>query len=346
MSALTLVRQQVARAAVRHQVAPQALPLESEAAHLKGVQEENAALAERYWLLLQAHLADGDEQSLYRGYEFSRQALMEGCGLLQLSEIHDLALQRLPVDARPEGPMHRAAGAFFAECLSPFEMSHRGAQEGARALRHLNEVLEGELKRIAHVLHDEAGQLLALVHIAVGDVASEVPPQARGGLEKVELLLTQIETELRSLSHEWRPTVLDHLGLLPALELLTGKVAKRTGMKIRLIGNADTRMSSTVETALYRIVQEALNNATRHAQAGNVRIEVQCTPYQVTCSVRDDGKGFDPNRKAQTEGLGLTGIRERVATLGGTLRLISEPANGTTVQVTIPLGGRHANSCS
>lgn len=330
---------------VHRQFAPPALPLESEAAHQQGRQEGNAALAERYWLLLQAHLTNGDELSLNRGYEFARQALLEGCGLLQLAGIHDLALQRLRVDARPEDPMHRAAGAFFAECLSPFEMSHRGAQEGARALRHLNDVLEGELKRIAHVLHDEAGQLLALVHIAVGDVASEVPPQARGGLEKVELLLTQIENELRSLSHEWRPTVLDHLGLLPALESLTGKVAKRTGMKISVIGDAGTRMSSAVETALYRIVQEALNNAARHAQAGTVRIEVQSTPYQATCSIRDDGRGFDPNREAATEGLGLTGIRERVTALGGTLRLISEPTNGTTVQVTIPLGGRHANSC-
>src|SRR5258708_16756183 len=97
-------------------------------------------------------------------------------------------------------------------------MGHRGAQEGARALRQLNEVLEGELKRIAHWLHDEAGQLLASVHIAVVDVASDLPPEARRRFEEVERLLNQIEMELLNLSHELRPPVLATLVLLPTLE--------------------------------------------------------------------------------------------------------------------------------
>jgi signal transduction histidine kinase len=303
-------------------------------------QAKNATLAERYWEILQAYLADGSEASLSRGYELARQAMVEGCGVLELAEIHDTSLRRLRAESRTEDRLLRATSAFFAECLSPFEMSHRGAQEGARALRHLNEVLESELKRIAHVLHDQAGQLLASVHIAVVDVANEVPPQARTRFEKVEQLLAQVEAELRNLSHEWRPTVLDNLGLLPALEFLAENVAKRTGIPVIVTGEAgtDVRLPGTVETALYRIVQEALNNAIKHAAARSVWIELQYLPYLVTCSVRDDGRGFDAGREPKALGLGLTGIRERVNALGGSLRLVTTPLNGTTLQASIPLG--------
>jgi signal transduction histidine kinase len=225
-----------------------------------------------------------------------------------------------------------AAGDFFAECLSPFEMSHRGAQEGTRALRHLNEVLEGELKRIAHALHDEAGQLLASVHIALAEIASELPPDASMRLEEVKRLLKQIEVELRNVSHDLRPTVLDNLGLVPALEFLADRVAKRTG-------NTSTRLPDAVETALYRIVQEALNNAVKHAHASSIKIDLLHTPSRVACSVCDDGLGFDAHRQQAVPGLGLNGIRDRLNALGGTFLLTTEPLRGTTIQADIPLRG-------
>ena len=298
-----------------------------------------AMLAERYWAILQEYLAYSSEASLSRGYELGRQALVDDCGVLELAEIHHGALRRLSAEACSDGRTLGAAGDFFAECLSPFEMSHRGAQEGTRALRHLNEVLEGELRRIAQALHDEAGQLLASVHIAVADAASDLPPKERGRLEKVAGMLTEVETGLRNLSHEWHPTILDDLGLLPALEFLAQKVAKRAGVDVSVRGDSGARLPAAVETALYRIVQEALNNAIRHAAARSVRIELQCTPYTVKCSVCDDGRGFDANRPPHTQGLGLIGIRERVSALGGSLRLVTEPLNGTTIQTEIPLGG-------
>jgi signal transduction histidine kinase len=207
------------------------------------------------------------------------------------------------------------------------------------ALRHLNEILEGELKRVAHVLHDEAGQLLASVHLAIADVASEFPPAARARFETVERLLAQIESELRSLSHEWCPTVLDDLGLLPALEFLAEKVSRRTGINVCVIGAAGGRLPSAVEMALYRVAQEALNNAVKHAAARAVWIELQRLPHEVVCSVRDDGKGFDASRRPAVRGLGLIGIRERLAALGGSLRLITRPAKGTTIHAAIPLAG-------
>jgi len=226
----------------------------------------------------------------------------------------------------------------FAACLSPFEMSHRGAQEGTRALRRLNEILEGELKRIAHALHDEAGQLLASVHIAVAEVAGGLPPEYRARFDEVERLLKQIEMELRSLSHELRPTVLDNLGLVPALEMLAERVAKRSGLVVAVSGNMHARLPPTVETALYRIVQEALNNAVKHAHAKSVTIDLQHTPLKVACSVRDDGIGFAKQKQPGMQGLGLIGIRERLNALGGLLRVVSKPQRGTTLLVDIPLG--------
>jgi len=299
----------------------------------------DAKLAERYWGILREFLEHSDEASLNRGYEFARKAMVDGCGVLELADIHHRALRRLWTESRPDDRLLWAAGDFFAECLSPFEMSHRGALEGTRALRHLNEVLEGELKRIAHALHDEAGQLLASVHIALAEVASELPPQASMRFEEVEGLLKQIEVELRNVSHDLRPTVLDNLGLVPALEFLAEKVAKRTGLKVIVTGDASTRLPAAIETALYRIVQEAVNNAVKHAHASSVRIELQRTPSNVACSVRDDGRGFDAHRQQGAHGLGLKGIRERLSALGGTLRLTTEPRQGTTIQAEIPLGG-------
>jgi len=217
-------------------------------------------------------------------------------------------------------------------------MSHRGAQEGTRALRRLNEILEGELKRIAHALHDEAGQLLASVHIAVAEVAGGLPPEYRARFDEVERLLKQIEMELRSLSHELRPTVLDNLGLVPALEMLAERVTKRTGLAVSIAGELHARLPPTVETALYRIVQEALNNAVKHAHAKSVAIDLQHTPLKVACSVRDDGIGFAKQKQPGMQGLGLIGIRERLNALGGLLRVVSGPQRGTTLLVDIPLG--------
>lgn len=298
----------------------------------------DAELAQRYREILQEYLREGGEALRSRGYDLARQALVDGHGVLDMADIHHRALQQLCAESQLDVRLLKTAGDFFAECLSPFEMSHRGAQEGARALRHLNEFLEGELKRIAHALHDEAGQLLASVHIAVVDIASEMPPQARLRFEKVERLLTQIEVELRNLSHGLRPTVLDNLGLMPALEFLAERVAKRNGLSVFVTGGDGARLPTAVETALYRIVQEALNNAVKHAQASSIKIELQRTPMKVVCSVRDNGQGFDVHRQSGATGLGLIGIRERLNALGGSLHLAAEPQHGTTIRAEIPLG--------
>ena len=296
-------------------------------------------LAERYLDILHEYVRGTDETSLSHGYELARRALVDGCGILELAAIHHQTLRQLIMEHGASDELLVSAGKFFAECLSPYEMSHRGAQEGTRALRHLNEVLEAELKRIAHALHDEAGQLLASVHIAIAEIASELPLQARGRFEGVERLLKQIEAELRSLSHELRPTVLDNLGLVPALEHLAEKVAKRTGLNVSVTGETGKRLPTTVETTLYRIVQEALNNTAKHAHARSVRIELERTRLEVVCAIRDDGVGFDALDQNRNQGLGLSGIRERLNALGGSLSLVTKAKHGTTLVATVPLTG-------
>src|SRR5438093_377787 len=209
-----------------------------------------------------------------------------------------------------------------------------------KALHRLNEMLEEEAKRIARALHDEAGQLLATVHIALAEVARELPLPVRKRLQEVRGLLNQVDEQLRHLSHELRPTILDDLGLCPALGFLAQGVSTRTGLLITVKGSTEGRLPLSIETALYRIVQEALTNISKHARATRVQIQFQREARRIRCVVRDDGIGFDVpsvlHRKGE-QGLGLIGIRERLNALGGTLQITSAPGRGTELLITVPL---------
>ena len=217
------------------------------------------------------------------------------------------------------------------------------------ALRHVNEMLEEEVKRIAHALHDEAGQLLASVHIGLADVARDLPPHVAQRLEDVRGLLDKIEEQLRHLSHELRPTILDDLGLQPALEFLADGVSRRTGLQIVVEGSPGKRLPAPTETALYRIVQEALTNVTKHAQATRVSITFVRSGRLLRCAIRDDGVGFDVPTvltRRGSRGLGLTSIAERLHAVGGTLDIIATPRGGTqlVISVTVEADGGESDS--
>jgi signal transduction histidine kinase len=297
------------------------------------------SLLEDYTRHLRDYLRSGSEAALAQGYEMARNAFKEGRGVVELADVHHLALRRICRDGKVTDVLLEMAGVFLAECLSPFQMSHRGAREAMLGLRHLNDMLEAESKRIAHALHDEAGQLLAVAHIALADVMSRLPAEARQSCDEIQNVLRRLELELRNLSHELRPTVLDNLGLLPALEFLAEKVSNRSGLAVSVQSDTTSRrLPPPVETALYRAVQEALNNAVKHSRADKVVIELECTSSKVACRIHDDGVGFAP-REESGRGLGLLGIRERLNALGGSLRVVAEPGQGTTILTDIPLGG-------
>jgi len=220
-------------------------------------------------------------------------------------------------------------------------------KKAEEALRRLNEALEEQAKRIAHALHDDSGQLLASVHIAVGELASSLPSPSRERAQEIKRLLDQIEDQLRQYSHELRPTILDDLGLAPALDFLCQSVAKRTGTPVQVESQLQARLPPPVETALYRIVQEALTNIGKYARATRVTVRVWVDTWAICCSIADNGAGFDVSTtlaKKGRPGLGLIGIMGRLEALGGKLDIVSSPGRGTEIRITIPAEAAHAAS--
>jgi signal transduction histidine kinase len=210
-----------------------------------------------------------------------------------------------------------------------------GATRTSEALIHVNDLLEMEVKRIAHALHDEAGQTLTLVHLKLAEMERQARSQCTAGFMEVRQLLVGIEEQLGQLSHELRPVILDEFGLVPALESLADNFGKRTGLDIAVIAATRERFPAPLEIALYRIVQEALTNANRHAKARRITVQIRVEANMVHCFVSDDGAGF--NCEAARSGLGLLGIRERLVHLGGRLTIASRIGEGTRIAVAIPM---------
>ena len=302
--------------------------------------EIRTALDARLSRTLAAYLASMDEALLIRAYELGRLALAEGLAIPELVTMHGRAAAALAGNADSLGAAiekFSAATLFLSEALSPFEMTHRGYHQALGALRHLNEALEAEVKRIAHALHDEAGELFVSVYLALAELEQEVPESARHRLRRVNKLLNQAEAQLRGLSHELRPTMLDDLGWLPAIQFLAESVSRRAALPIAVHATADGRLSSGAETALYRTVQEALNNTIRHAAASSVNIELAAVDDMLICELVDDGVGFDATAQGRGTGLGLRGMRERLAAVGGRLEIRSALGAGTRIRVELPM---------
>jgi len=198
-----------------------------------------------------------------------------------------------------------------------------------------------EVKRIASVLHDESSQLVAAVNIALDELAKDLAPAENERCERIKGLLGQIEGRLRNLSHELHPAMLDHLGLLPSLTFLSQQVTQRSGILVKIKEAMNGRLSPRLELALYRVVQEALTNLTRHSQAKKVDVRLCEDEGLVQCSVQDDGIGFDPKvilrrSKNDRQGLGLAIARERVEAMGGVFQVHTAPGEGTKLYILIP----------
>lgn len=209
--------------------------------------------------------------------------------------------------------------------------------------RLLVEAQETERKHIARELHDQIGQMLTAIKFNLQTLASAKQIDQAGVVNQgVELIDTALE-QVRSLSFELRPSLLDNLGLAAALRWYSDQFAHRTGIVTECQSNlpdGQMRFPQDLETACFRIVQEALTNVVRHAQAGRVVIELNNVGHETILSVRDDGVGFTTRvpqgSKYSNLHLGLIGMRERALALGGTLQIISSPANGTEIRVSFP----------
>jgi len=182
--------------------------------------------------------------------------------------------------------------------------------------------------------------LLAAVHIALDGLSGH--PDSPASIQHIHDLLDRVEAQLRRLSRELRPTILDDLGLGPALQWMGQRTAERTGLPIAVDVATLPRLTGVVETAAYRITQEAVTNAVRHARASMLAITAGISGGWLNITIRDNGAGFDAAAtlaRRGDRGLGLLGMQERVDALGGTLQITSQQDAGTCLMIRLPIDG-------
>lgn len=201
----------------------------------------------------------------------------------------------------------------------------------------LLEIQEEERRRIARELHDETGQLLSGMLVDLANATAAVPagnPALVERLESVKHLAESTLSSVRNLSLLLRPSMLDDLGLIPALRWQARETSRRTGMQVEVEAeNYELELPDEYRTTIYRLVQEALHNAARHSGAKTVSVLVRSERGGLLVSIRDDGKGFMPKL---TRGMGLLGMHERVAHLNGRFQVDSQPGQGTTLTIELP----------
>ncbi len=198
---------------------------------------------------------------------------------------------------------------------------------------------EEEKSRIARELHDDLGQQLTALKMDLSWLAHRLPNEntLAEKIQSMQALTNTSVTSLRRIASDLRPTMLDDLGLAPAIEWLAHDFAQRTGVEAHLdITDHALRLTKDAETAIYRIVQESLTNVTRHARASNVFITMTQTENGFSLTIRDDGIGLAPGTTRKGKSFGLLGMKERVHVFGGTIYIGSQNDGGTTVEVVLP----------
>lgn len=201
---------------------------------------------------------------------------------------------------------------------------------------------EDERRRIAADLHDGLGQNLTTMLLRLSVITESAATDAvRENAAALREIASTSLAEIRELVRETRPPALDDLGLAAALERQLADVAAATGLAATLSwpDGDSRRFAPEIETAVYRVVQEAVTNAVRHAAAGHIEVRVAATDETLTVEVQDDGRGFDVRAALQParQPFGLLGMRERVAVCGGSVDVTSEPGRGTVVTARVPL---------
>lgn len=296
-----------------------------------------------YKKYLSSYLDNGGESALTVAYELGRKNLLNGIGLLELAAAHHQALDEVlgtvDCNSADQRDISRAANRFLSEAISPFEVARLSNCQANDALIKLYDVFENEAKRIAHRLHDESAQMLAVVYLELANIAKESSDDTARKIFHVVNHLDEVCSQLRALSHELRPIILDQLGLMPALKALADGIRKRNHLVIDVSGDTEGRINSIVETVIYRTVQEALNNTSKHANATHVAVHVWRDQHNICCSISDNGCGLTVSEDGfvASPGLGLIGMKERARALGGVFDISSRQGSGTTLQVAIPL---------
>jgi two-component system sensor histidine kinase UhpB len=226
--------------------------------------------------------------------------------------------------------------ASFTRLLARIEDERR--RSGQLAMR----AQEEERRRLARDLHDEVNQALAAILLRLEALAQDTPPERAPELAELKRLVNQAMEELLTLARQLRPSALDDHGLVPAVEAQLKRFSARTGIEVRLSTEGDpNELPEVMQTAIYRVAQEALANVARHASATVVEVDLDEGEGRAELRVRDDGTGFDPRAipRAGSErpgaGLGLGGMAERARLVGGELDVRSAPGSGTSVTLRV-----------
>lgn len=223
-----------------------------------------------------------------------------------------------------------------------FRLEQR-ARAAEREMRDLSQKLvntqEAERKRLSLELHDQVGQMLTALRMEIanlGRIAAKDPQQFREHLRQAREMAEATMKTVRDLAMGLRPSMLDDLGLGPAIEWAGREFSRVYGIPVDIsIEGPLAHLSDSQKTGLFRVVQESLTNVARHAQAKHVAVRLAASNNRLELVVKDDGKGIEPGRHRR--GLGLLGMEERVRELGGVFAVHSAPGSGTTVHVEIPL---------
>lgn len=231
--------------------------------------------------------------------------------------------------------------ALEMEAAARYEEISTARAELKRLSARLVEAQEDDRRAVSRELHDEIGQSLSGVRVELANLSGRIRARdiegAQDKLDEIKELVEDSVGVVRNMALLLRPSMLDDLGLVPALQWQGREVSKRTGLRVKIAADGvSDELPEEHKTCIYRIVQESLHNCAQHAQATTVRVTVQQEPDRILLSIQDDGKGFHPG---QERGLGLLGMHERASHLGGTFSVNAQPGQGTTVSILLPTPG-------
>ncbi len=260
---------------------------------------------------------------------------------------------RLATDSADEIGQLASAFNLMGQRIQIEEAENRALSENLRhhvaqqreMLKRLITAQEDERKRVARELHDELGQALAGLALQVKILEYYINSdggRAQEQLNQIRALITQTSDRMYDLIMALRPSVLDDLGLAAAIRAYTDQLLRGSGIDFQLnAGSMSERLPPDLETALYRIIQEALNNILRHAKAKKVSVKLSRTDNIFEAEILDDGQGFIPETVRtdglSSRGLGLLGMQERITQCGGDLEIVSQPGSGTCIRIHVPL---------
>jgi signal transduction histidine kinase len=248
------------------------------------------------------------------------------------------------------------SGIPFADDQGPFlfvillditsrKQAEAALQESQRQQRdlskHLELVREEERAHIARELHDELGSFLNMLKLDLSRLGKQLPAGLLACREKTQAMEGQVNEGIQTVEKiitDLRPSILDHLGLFPAIEWLVENFRKRTGIHCLLtLPDIDITIENTLRTAIFRIVQETLTNIIAHAKASDVMITTELNGNDLLLTINDNGVGMTPLQQQNPSGYGIQGMRERALYFGGELNVTSSPETGTTVVLHIPI---------